>query len=196
MLIGINNGLSRSSQQQGQQGREGGVGGSWGVSMEILGKRCFLLSLTVFSLCFFVLVSFPFHIVRSSNNVNVWSTLRSWAWSAPSAAAAAPSGEASAISGLVCYTNLFMRNILKSCLRCSVRWDRQTAQTDGLSWTELNWTGQRRPKNNAAKTLIRGSLLARANSSSSRGSSGSRGSDEQRDPLFAPVDHELFRILL
>lgn len=177
---------------RGSKGGKGGRGrrGSRGVSMEILGKRCFLLSLTVFSLCFFVLVSFPFHIVRSSNNVNVWSTLRSWAWST-----AAPSGEASAISGLVCYTNLFMRNILKSCLRCSVRWDRQTAQTDGLSWTELNWTGQRRPKNNAAKTLIRGSLLARANISS-RGSSSGRGSDEQRDPLFAPVDHELFRILL
>lgn len=48
---------------------------------------------------------------------------------------------ASAIFGLVCYTNLFMRNILKSCLRCSVRWDRQTVgQTDSPAWTELNWT--------------------------------------------------------
>jgi len=101
------------------------------------------------------------------------------------------------VSGLVCYTNLFMRNILKSCLQCSVRLDRRTDRqpdlADGpdsavqldnkLSYVALAlfWPGP------TAHRHRQSPHLHTPNNSNSN-------SSKQRDPLFAPVDHELFRI--
>lgn len=69
MLIGINNGLSRSS-------RAVGGGECWSGAVAVFGVGVWkywamLLPLFAFLNSIFLVVSFPFHIVRSSNNVNV-----------------------------------------------------------------------------------------------------------------------------